>query len=239
MRAIAVIPAHSEDLLRINLRHLHVVWPKEWDILVVTTRPMNVGDVKNRCLSLPSPVGGARDHAAALLYARSYLARRAPRRADIVLCLDDDVVVLSVAFVATLRSVFADPHVGAWGAAGIRDTLHASCFAIRRTLWDRLPALAMHAALPAHDTLGHAQTYVRSSGFQCVAVSGVRVEGGWDVYGNGLWAHLGGGTVYAPQTGWRQGLRRVRATLGNHAAREILAGQVRRQRWIETYGPVR
>src|SRR3972149_9145206 len=124
MTILAVITAHCRDLATICLASLQRHAP-EINRLIVTTDPSCQGLAE--CFSpsmevpLKAPPGGAANHAAALELARRTIPIIAPP--DVVLCLDDDVVLLSSDVLLRLARAFDDSGVWMWGAEGIRDPL--------------------------------------------------------------------------------------------------------------------
>ena len=234
MTVTALIPAHSRPLMEIAVaslrRHAPTIRP-----LVLATHPSCVGVLS---VTVPALPGGAANHAHALQYARQLPRDREGyaitmiRGADIIICLDDDTMILSDQFLPTLLRAFEDPKVGAWGAAGIRDPLHPSCIAFRRELFDRVTTF--ESALPDHDTTGLAQAEIQTLGYRLVAVPAVRSADGWDVFGD-LWAHLGGGVIHAPVSPLRRAWRHLKAAAGSEAARDLIVKAKMRERWLDHY----
>lgn len=231
MSVTALITAYSPDLLTILLRSMRL-WVPSIQPLVLATRDeayytaLQLG-VLARSVPVPRTIN-AGHHAFALDW-----ARRTPVETDYVLVLDEDVAIRDAAFLTTLYEAFRYPVIGAWGAQGIRDAIHASCFATRRELWAKITTC--QGALPLHDTLGLAQQEIQSWGYGLEVVPRKVAPEGWEVY-RGLWAHLGGGVVHARASLPRRAVRRVRALLGDRRARKVIAAAQRRDVWVQRWG---
>lgn len=253
MIVTALITCHSRDLALICLRSLVRHAPTIQRVSISThpsclSLPPDLSNIVGNpsfChLSLPDPPGGAANHAAALEYARTRWNGLPPsisNRTDVILCLDDDVVILSDQFLSTLELAFAGPIVGAWGARGIRDPLHASCLAMRRELFEKVTTFA--SALPARDTTGLAQGELFNWGYRLYSEPATRLHPeGWDAFGTDLvalgflWAHLGGGVIHAPVSPLRRAVRQVRAAFGHEPSRDLILKATMRERWITIYG---
>ena len=239
MTILAVITAHCRDLATICLASLQRHAP-EINRLIVTTDASCQGLAEWFAPSvevhLKAPPGGAANHAAALEVARRTIPICAPLitpSPDIVLCLDDDVELLSAQFLPRLEQAFHDPGVWMWGAEGIRDPLHPSCLAVRRSAF--LYGPPFQAALPDHDTTGVFQAHQRAFGRRFASVPRTVAPEGWETF-DGLWAHLGGGVIHSRVPWWRRAGRHVKAIAGHEGSRDLIVKARMRERWVETYG---
>ena len=188
---------------------------------------------------------GAGSHAAGIQRAR---ASGLHEDAEIVILLDTDVVIWSERWWWWVEKHLSRNMEGLEAVGGLRHrgdvrqlyqngrlTLHASCLAMTRDLFERVRSFS--AAGPYLDTAWRV-TEQAKEGHTLALVP--KFDGRVAVYSEGpnlqlapLWAHLGRGTSFRPRGPVREGLRRVAAACGSPRARKILSYQQDRAAFLK------